>query len=75
MTIHLATDHAGLAHKDAILLWLKEEGYEVTDHGASFYDSEDDFPDFIALAAGAVSKKTAIDKAIIFGGSGVREHI
>lgn len=73
MTIHLATDHAGFEHKQAVLEWLQSERYQVKDHGASVYDAYDDFPDYIALAAAAVSKNPASDKAIIFGGSGEGE--
>lgn len=73
MVIHLATDHAGFEHKEAVALWLKSEGYEVVDHGAMDFDAEDDFPDFVSLAAAAVSKEPTSTKAIIFGGSGQGE--
>jgi ribose 5-phosphate isomerase B len=72
LTIHLATDHAGLAHKDVIKAWLQREGYDVTDHGAYHLDALDDFPDFIRPAAEAVSKDPT-SRAIIFGGSGQGE--
>lgn len=73
MTIHLAADHAGFEHKQAVVEWLKSEGYQVKDHGASGYDAQDDFPDYISLAAAAVSKNPSSDKAVIFGGSGQGE--
>jgi len=72
MHIHLATDHAGYEHKNAVALWLQKEGYTVTDHGAAIYDPEDDYPDFIARAALAISRNPN-DRAIIFGGSGQGE--
>lgn len=72
MNIHLATDHAGYAHKNEIGEWLQSEGFSVTDHGAHVYDAEDDYPDFIARAALAVSRFPD-DRAIIFGGSGEGE--
>lgn len=72
MVIHLATDHAGYDHKTAVHDWLVSEGYEVIDHGAYIYDSEDDFPVFIVRAAQAISRSPA-DRAIIFGGSGQGE--
>jgi len=75
MTIHLATDHAGFAHKEVVLNWLKNEGYEVVDHGAISFADEDDFPDFIAKAARAVSDSPEINRAVIFGGSGQGEAI
>jgi len=73
MKIHLATDHAGYAHKNAIADWLQGEGFTVVDHGATVFDPEDDFPDFIVKAAHAVAKAPATDRAIIFGGSGQGE--
>jgi len=75
MTIHLATDHAGFAHKEAIAEWLTGEGYEVVDHGADTLDPVDDFPYFIMPAAAAVSQEPAICRAVIFGGSGQGEAI
>ncbi|MEY2665425.1 MAG: hypothetical protein RLZZ480_530 [Candidatus Parcubacteria bacterium] len=70
--IHLATDHAGLTLKDAVKVWCEREGYAVTDHGAYQFDALDDFPDYIKLAAEAVSKDPTA-RAIIFGGSGQGE--
>ena len=72
-TIHLATDHAGFARKNEVKAWLKEQGYTVVDHGALHLDEQDDFPDFISVAASAVSKDPAGSRAIIFGGSGQGE--
>jgi len=71
--IHLASDHAGFEAKAEILAWLKESGHEVADHGATTYDSDDDFPDFIALAAKAVGANSENSVGIIFGGSGQGE--
>lgn len=71
--IHLASDHAGFEHKELVASWLREEGYVVVDHGAKVYDAEDDFPDFISLAAQAVSALPEASRAIIFGGSGQGE--
>lgn len=72
MKIHLATDHAGYEHKNAVADWLQAEGYTVIDHGATVFDPEDDFPDFIARAALAISRNPS-ERAIIFGGSGQGE--
>ncbi|MCA9355423.1 RpiB/LacA/LacB family sugar-phosphate isomerase [Candidatus Kaiserbacteria bacterium] len=75
MIVHLASDHAGFYHKEAVQVWLMDEGYKIVDHGAVSLDNEDDFPDFISKAALAVSRKPEKDKAIIFGGSGQGEAI
>jgi len=72
MKIHLATDHAGYSHKNAVADWLTQEGYTLVDHGATVYDPADDFPDFIARAAMAISRNPE-QRAIIFGGSGQGE--
>ncbi len=73
LTVHLAADHAGFAHKEAVRQWLLAEGFSVVDHGAAYHDPEDDFPDFIALAAVAVSARPMNSKGLIFGGSGQGE--
>ncbi|MCB9815071.1 RpiB/LacA/LacB family sugar-phosphate isomerase [Candidatus Nomurabacteria bacterium] len=72
MIIHLATDHAGFYHKEAVASWLKEAGFDVQDHGAVEYDELDDFTDFISKAAEAVNDDPN-SKAVIFGGSGQGE--
>lgn len=72
-TFHLACDHAGFEHKEAILKWLTESGYKVVDHGAKTYDAIDDFPDFISLAAHAVGAAPEDSCGLIFGGSGQGE--
>lgn len=75
MKIHLATDHAGFALKEATKTWLHELGYEdVIDHGAHELVETDDYPDFVKLAAEAVSKNPQ-ERAIIFGGSGQGEDM
>lgn len=72
-TLYLATDHAGFAHKEAVREWLKHEGCTVIDVGATVYDDHDDFPDYVSIAAKAVSAEPEAKAAIIFGGSGEGE--
>lgn len=74
--IHMAADHAGFEHKEAIRDWLMSLGYDVVDHGAYEYDDEDDYPDFVVSAAQSISADTtASERAIIIGGSGQGEAI
>ena len=73
--IYLAADHAGFELKEKIKEFLTKEGYQVEDCGAYKFDAEDDYPDFIAKAAEAVSKDPDNSKAIILGGSGQGETI
>ena len=53
MTIHLATDHAGLKLKNSIKDYLIGKGHDVTDHGALEYDAQDDYPDLFPLRQGS----------------------
>lgn len=74
MKVFLATDHAGYKLKEEVKNFLIDLGYDVMDCGAYTYDPEDDYPDFISLAAKGVSEDLSA-KAIIFGGSGQAEAI
>ncbi|MBU1118746.1 RpiB/LacA/LacB family sugar-phosphate isomerase [Patescibacteria group bacterium] len=73
MTILLGTDHAGYELKEMLKTFLEEEGFEVDDKGALTHDELDDYPDFIASAAQAVSRDPENVRAIILGGSGQGE--
>ncbi len=72
MKIHLATDHAGFEMKEFLKKALEKLNYEVVDHGAFVYEKDDDYPDFIKLAAEEISLNPQ-ERAIIFGGSGQGE--
>lgn len=74
MKIYLATDHSGLTLKEYLKKRLVDEGFEVEDCGAYEKNPDDDYPDFIKLAASAVSNNPT-DRAIIIGGSGQGEAI
>ncbi len=73
MRLALATDHAGFQLKKFAARMLAQDGHEVVDYGAYLYDPEDDYPDFIRLAARDVAEDPDSRKAIIFGGSGQGE--
>lgn len=72
MIIHLAADHAGFYLKESLKIFLAERGYEIKDHGAFVYDEKDDYPDFMHLAAKAISENPE-DRGIFVGGSGQGE--
>jgi ribose 5-phosphate isomerase B len=72
MKIHLATDHAGFTHKESVKEYLAHQGFEIIDHGAFMINEEDDYPDYMKLAAEAVAKDSN-DAGIIFGYSGEGE--
>jgi ribose 5-phosphate isomerase B len=71
--IAMGCDHAGYPLKEALKVFLKEEGHEVEDCGT---DSEEmvDYPDFCAAAARAVVDGRA-DRGIVLGGSGQGEQL
>ena len=73
MKIYLASDHAGFELKEKIKKFLLESNYEVQDFGALIYDAKDDYPDFMHLAAKALSEDGEDSRAIIFGGGGQGE--
>ncbi len=55
MKIALASDHGGLALKNEIVKYLKENGHEAVDFGTTTFDSCD-YPDFALRAAEAVAR-------------------
>lgn len=75
MKIYLATDHAGFNLKEAVKKFLIKKDYSIEDCGAFVFNPEDDYPDFIKLAARAVSQDEKNHRAIIFGGSGQGEAL
>jgi ribose 5-phosphate isomerase B len=69
----MGCDHAGYPLKEALKIFLSEEGHEVEDFGT---DSEEmvDYPGFCAAAARAVVEGRA-DRGIVLGGSGQGEQL
>jgi len=63
----------GFSLKEALVNYLMKLNYEVVDHGAHFYDEYDDYPDFVAPVAAAVSDRPHTVKGIVIGGSGQGE--
>lgn len=75
MKIYIGTDHAGYVLKQALVVFLKGQGYEVIDKGAFEYNENDDYPDFVVPVALEVSKDPDKVKGIILGGTGEGEAI
>jgi ribose 5-phosphate isomerase B len=76
MKIYFATDHAGFRLKEELVRFVRDElRFEVEDMGAHREDPEDDYVDFIPLAARKVSEDPDHAKAIVLGGSGEGEAI
>lgn len=72
MRIFLASDHAGLALKNSLSFFLKEEGHEVEDMGPHALEPADDYPDFILPLAQKVAQNKGTF-GIALGGSGEGE--
>lgn len=76
MKIYIATDHGGYDMKEALASYVEKDlGYVVADMGAHQLDTNDDYPDFISLAATEVSHDPSGSLGIILGGSGQGEAI
>ena len=72
MKIFFASDHAGFELKQKLMPFVEGLGHTVEDKGDFQNNAEDDYPDFISLAASEVSKDKE-SKGIIIGGSGEGE--
>ena len=71
--IFLGCDHAGFEMKEKLKVYLAELGYQAEDMGASSYDEQDDYPDFIRQVADAVARDPENNRGIVLGGSGQGE--
>jgi len=69
MKIALACDHGGLNLKNAIINYLKENGYEFVDFGTNTTDSCD-YPDYALPAAEAVANGEC-DRGILICSTGI----
>ena len=67
--IGIASDHAGYLYKHIILTELENQGWKITDFGAS-NDKASDYPDF-AEKIGHAMFHNKIDRGILICGSGV----
>ncbi len=75
MKIYIATDHAGFELKNKLVPFIEGLGHDVVDFGASVYDEDDDYPDFISKVSAEVSKDEDSNRGIVLGGSGQGEAI
>ncbi len=73
MKIYIASDHAGFEMKRELIEFLAQKDFEVYDCGPQEYNHDDDYPDFISVAANAVSEDPVNSMGIIMGFSGQGE--
>jgi len=71
MLIYIGADHRGFQLKEAIKKTLKDGGYESVDVGNEAYQEDDDYPDFAAAVAKAISQEPFTRRGILLCGSGV----
>jgi ribose 5-phosphate isomerase B len=74
MRVYLGSDHAGYELKQHFIEWLTAHGHEAVDCGPAAYDSEDDYPPCVMLAAARTVADTGA-LGIVIGGSGNGEAI
>ncbi len=67
--IAIASDHAAIELKAALVAWLREQGHEVSDLGPATADSVD-YPDYGYRLAAAIADGEA-DKGVALCGSGI----
>lgn len=73
MKVYFASDHAGYELKSSLTDYVRNElGHEVEDCGAFSYDENDDYPDFVKVAAEKVSQNPD-SMGVILGGTGEGE--
>lgn len=71
MTVYVASDHAGFALKETVLMWLRERGLDVVDLGPESRERVD-YPDFAhSLAERVSSAESGGDLGVLVCGSGV----
>ncbi len=70
LIVGISADHGGFFLKEKIKVLVATLGFEVQDFGAYTLDPADDFPDFVAPLAEAVSQEK-VYRGIAICGSGV----
>lgn len=73
MKIFIASDHTGFEIKEKVKDYLREKQYTFEDCGASDFNPDDDYPQFMHAAAQGVSENPDDDRGILLGGSGQGE--
>lgn len=72
MKIFIASDHAGFEMKRFLIKSLRDEGLHVDDCGPEEFQHDDDYPDYISIAAQEVSNNPE-SRGIVVGWSGQGE--
>ena len=75
MKIFIASDHAGFELKKFLKERLSLAGHDVRDMGPKEFNPDDDYPDFISLAAKEIARDPSHAKGIVIGATGEGEAI
>jgi ribose 5-phosphate isomerase B len=70
MRVGIAADHGGFHLKEDLAGKLREKGFTVQDFGASAFNPEDDYPDFVIPLARAIASGK-VERGVAICGSGV----
>ena len=70
MRIYLGADHRGFELKEALKIWLQENGHEVEDVGNHRMDPDDDFVDPAIKVGEMIEGASAEERGILLCGSG-----
>lgn len=72
MKVFLGADHRGFHLKEGLTSWLKGQGHEVTDVGATELRTDDDYVDYgLAVATQIADQTSRLSLGIVICGSGV----
>jgi len=74
IVVYIASDHAGFSLKEHLKTFLQQKGYIVEDCGAFVMNQDDDYPDFISIAAKSVAANPG-SFVLVLGKSGAGECI
>ena len=70
MVIYFGADHRGLALKNHLLEYVRNQGYQTADMGAAQLDPDDDYPTYAAAVAKKISLDPEQSRGILICGSG-----
>ncbi|MGB8193606.1 MAG: ribose 5-phosphate isomerase B [Chitinophagaceae bacterium] len=64
--IAIGADHAGFEYKAALVKWLNDKGYQMSDHG-TYSDASTDYPDYAHPVAISVEQDEAAFGILLCG--------
>src|SRR3989344_8067855 len=71
MVIYFGADHRGFELKNHLLEFLRNQGYQTADFGATQLEADDDYHAYAALVAKKISLDPEQSRGVLVCGSGV----